>query len=316
MSRFKIFIFLLAVGIASSILASAYWYYTRVMGHEDLVQNQIQAMQGKKSALPDPGIRRFDDAVAMIKATNFEDGRKSLYQLLLSFPDTSKAAEARRIIGEMNMDMLFSKDDNVTGKDYIVQSGDSMTLIASKHKTTIECILRANGMLSDRLHPGDHLFVFPLEFELSVDVSAKTLSLFRTVAGTRYFFKEYHAVDLKVPPGMRVPAETTIRSKTAVLDGKTIAPTNAQFVAAEKTLVSLRAGFNIRGLPQAKPVAPKAVPAAVKPGSKAKSGAAETPASGAELLPAIPETGVFLAREDLEELYTIIRTGTKLIVVR
>jgi hypothetical protein len=33
-------------------------------------------------------------------------------------------------------------------------------------------------------------------------------------------------------------------------------------------------------------------------------------------LAGIPETGVFLAKEDIEELFTIIRTQTKLFVAR
>ncbi len=54
MSRFKILVFLLAVGIAGSVLAAAYWYYTRVLGHESLVQGQISKDAGEagQSARP------------------------------------------------------------------------------------------------------------------------------------------------------------------------------------------------------------------------------------------------------------------------
>ncbi len=67
-------------------------------------------MQGKQASLPDPGVRRFDEAMDLIKGTNYVEGRKSLYRLLDSFPETSVGPEARRIIGELNMDMLFSQE--------------------------------------------------------------------------------------------------------------------------------------------------------------------------------------------------------------
>lgn len=322
MSRFKILVFFLAVGIAGSVLAAAYWYYTRVLGHESLVQGQISKMQGKQASLPDPGVRRFDEAMEQIKGTNYVEGRKALYRLLDSFPETSVGPEARRIIGELNMDMLFSQESNPQRKDYIVQPGDSMGLIARKNQTSVECIMRANGMLSTNLQPGDHLFVFPLDFEIVVDLSAKTLQLWRGTREKGYFFKEYQALDVRLPPGMKAPAETVIQAKSAWNNGKAITSENPLFISSDKWLVGLKAGFNIRGMPKAKPLVDKtAASAQTSATGKAKSKSGPKAASKLvdvddDDLAGIPETGVFLAREDIEELFTIIRTQTKLFVAR
>ncbi|MEZ0388076.1 MAG: LysM peptidoglycan-binding domain-containing protein [Verrucomicrobium sp.] len=321
MSRFKIFVFLLAVGIAGSVLAGAYWFYTRVMGHESVVQGQIQQIQGHRKDLPDPGVRRFDEAMELIKASNLEDGRKALYRLLDAFPETSKGPEARRIIGEINMDRLFSPESNPLKKDYIVQPGEGMARIAQKNQTNIECIMRANGMLSTNLQPGDHLFVFPLEFEIVVDVSSKTVQLWRGTREKGYFFKEYQAIDLKLPTGMKVPAETHIKAKNAIHGGKPVTAENALFVVADKQLVANRNGFDLRGMPKAKPLTDKtAVPVTPAAKGKGKSSGKNNPAKNDavedDTLAGIPETGVFLAKEDIEELFTIIRTQTKLFVAR
>ncbi|WP_038168155.1 LysM peptidoglycan-binding domain-containing protein [Verrucomicrobium sp. BvORR106] len=322
MSRFKILVFLLAVGIAGSVLAAAYWYYTRVLGHESVVQGQIKNLQGKHTNLPDPGVRRFDEAMELINNSNYTEGRKALYRLLDSFPETTAGPEARRIIGELNMDMLFSQEANPQRKDYIVQPGDSMGRIANKNQTSVECIMRANGMLSTNLQPGDHLFVFPLDFEIVVDLSSKTVQLWRGTREKGYFFKEYQALEIRLPPGMKAPAETVIQAKSAWHNGKSVTSENPIFISADKWLVGHKTGFNVRGLPKAKPLVDKTTnPSQPTAANKGKSKGGSKAANKVvddddDDLAGIPETGVFLAREDIEELFTIVRTQTKLFVAR
>ncbi|RBP46165.1 LysM domain-containing protein [Roseimicrobium gellanilyticum] len=315
MSRFKIVIFLMAVGIAGSVIAAAYWYYTRVMGHDTKVQKEIKQLQTQKTALPDPGVRRFDKAVELLNENNFPEARAALAEMLKTFPDSSRAAEARRIIGEMNMDMLFSKEDNTARRDYIVQPGQGLLAIATKNQTTIECLLRANGLQSHRLQPGDKVSVFPLDFEILIDVSDKTLQL--KLKGTP--FKMYNAIDVKVPPGMRIPApELKISGKSAIYNGKPADSLSPDFMEADKSLTATKGNnnFMIRSLPRAKPAQPAATTAAAPPTKEQGGNRKQTGKKGAQPAadePALPElapTGLFLPREDIEELYTIIRQQT------
>jgi hypothetical protein len=316
MSRFKIVIFLMAVGIAGSVIAAAYWYYTRVMGHDTKVQGEIKELQAQKTTLPDPGVKRFDRAVELLKENNFSEARAALAEMLKTFPDSSRAGEARRIIGEMNMDMLFSKEDNTARRDYIVQPGQGLQAIATKNQTTIECLLRANGLQSHMLQPGDKVSVFPLDFEILIDVSEKTLDL--KLKGI--VFKQYNAVDVKVPPGMRVPApELKISGKSAIYHGKQVNALSPDFMDADKWLTATKGNnnFMIRALPRAKPAQPAPTAAAPASPSKEQSGnkkqSGKKGAQPAADEPALPEpapTGIFLAREDIEELYTIIRQQT------
>lgn len=316
MSRFKIVIFLMAVGIAGSVIAAAYWYYTRVMGHDTKVQKEIKQLQTQKAALPDPGVRRFDKAIELLNENNYSEARAALAEMLRTFPESSRASEARRIIGEMNMDMLFSREDNTARRDYIVQPGQGLQAIANKNQTTVECLLRANGLQSHMLQPGDKLSVFPLDFEILIDVSEKTLQL--KLKGI--VFKQYNGIDVKVPPGMRIPAsELKISSKSAIYNGKQVTALSPDFMEADKWLTATRGNnnFMIRSLPRAKPAKPAAVVDAKdqggnrKPGGKKGATAAEEPA-----LPEPTPTGIFLPREDVEELYTIIRHQTPVAIIR
>lgn len=316
MSRLKIIVFLMAVSVLAAIVATAWWFYIRVIAPDADLQTEITALHGKKAAPPDPGLKRFDKAVEHIQGSDVEAGRTALYELVRIFPESTRVTEAKRIIGEMNMDMLFSVDLNPLKKDYIVQPGDSLGLIARKQQTTIECILRANGLQSGMLQPGDHLMVFPLDFELVVDVSGRTLTLLRN----QRFFREYPALDVKLPPGTKVPFETKVSDKAAWVRGKRVSTLSADFMGADKWLVAEKANFNIRALPKARPV--EAAPALVKGRAAKGRTKAETLAGttvdddDVDVTAAMPVTGVFLPREDIEELFTIIRTQTPLKVVR
>lgn len=320
MNRLKIIVFLIAVGILGSVVGTAWWFYSRVMGHDSKLHSQIQAMQGQKgSGLPDPGIRRFDKAVENIRANDIEGGRTALYELVRTFPSSGRVSEAKRIIGEMNMDMLLNPEVNPLKKDYIVQPGDSLLRIAGKNQTTIECLIRTNGLQSSLLQPGDHLAVFPLDFEIIVTISGKKLTLLRNDR----FFKEYEALDVRLPPATRVPFETKVNEKAAWVGGRRVQSTSADFHNADKWISTEKGGFTIRPLPKAKPVLPKAVPVSTPAkGTKGQKNRGAVLAGTTveddevDATAGVPETGAFLTNEDVEELFTIIRTKTSVKVVR
>lgn len=329
MNKVKIIVFFLAVGLAGTMITYAYLSYTRVVNTDNKLTAEIHVMQVNKKELPDPGIKRFEAAVEQIRTGDKDGGRDALYEMLRQFPASKCGPEAKRIIGELNMDTLFSVDENPLKKGYIVQPGDSLGLIARKNQTTIECILRANSMLSMGLQPGDNLIVLPLEFEMIVDISAKTVTILRN----QRFFKEYQTLDVKLPVGMKAPTEITISDKAAWVRGKRVLSTDSEFMSADKWLLCSKPGFNIRAQAQAKPVddtihvvAPAKTPAktpappknapAKKPEPAKSSVAAAAENDDHDATANVPQTGVFLAREDAEELFTLIRTQTPVKVLR
>src|SRR3954465_13155947 len=122
MSRFKIIVFLMAMGVLAAILATAYWFSSRVIAPDAAAASQVTKMHEKGAPPADPGIKRFDKAAELIQDGDLDGGRSALYELVRAFPESSRVSEAKRIIGEINMDMLFSAD-NPLKKDYIVQPG-------------------------------------------------------------------------------------------------------------------------------------------------------------------------------------------------
>jgi len=308
-TQLKLLLFLIVLGITLGCMATAYYIYDKVLKPEKAIQDQMAGM--KKVDMPriDPGAKRFEVAVEQIKQGRIMEGREALYKMLQQFPDSATCSEAKRIIGEINLDELYSINQKAGKKDYIVQPGDSLALIASRQGTNMDMIVRLNGLMGITLQPGDHLTLVPLDFSVVVDVSNKTVTLRRKVGDKEYFFKEYSATDLRLPPGIKVPFETEVRGKSAVADGKSVLSTDPRYVDAEKWLPGSKPGVVLRTPPVAKAIP---VPA---PASEAKSKKAAT-GPALDMIEIAPETGVFLDRADLEELFALVRNGSKLYFIR
>lgn len=290
--QLKLFLFLITLGILISCVAAGWWIYTNVIKRDAVISKEIAASHDPKRPAPDPGARRFEAAVELIKDSKTEEAREALYKLLQNFPRSRTCEEAKRIIGEMNMDALYRLDASGGKRDYIVQPRDSLLAIAGRNHTTMEALARINSLGTINLQPGEHLFVIPMVFDLAVDVSEKKLTLLRD----GHFFKQYPVIAIKLPPGMKVPTDLEISSKSAFFDNKPANPVTAEFVRAEKRLMASKsaatAGLVIRTPPVAKPVTSK-----------------QTEPSDDDTVTST--TGLFIAREDLEEIYPILRKGSK-----
>ncbi|HEY1050090.1 MAG TPA: LysM peptidoglycan-binding domain-containing protein, partial [Prosthecobacter sp.] len=199
-----------------------------------------------------------------------------------------------------------------------VQPGNTLLGIATKHDTTVDSIVRMNGLMSTMLQPGDHLTIIPMDFHLVVDVSSKEIILMRKVGEKQYPFKFYQAKDIRLPPGTRVPLETKLAGKNASIDGKTVPSTDSNYAAAEKWISAQKPGIVIRTPPE--PHVPKALPVESATGSNKdkgkKSGKTAKGRSPDPMPPPPPsvdsETGIFLPREDIEEIFALVRTGSTL----
>lgn len=311
-TQIKLLIFLITVGLVAGTLAMGYWVYMNILLKESQVEQDIASMKAKDRPRVDPGIRRFEAAVELIHQGKIDDGRDALYKLCQQFPDSKTCAEAMRIIGEINMDQLYSANSTAGKKDYIVQPGNSLNSIATKFDTTVDSIIRSSGLMSFNLHPGDHLTIIPMDFHLGVSISKKQVMLLRKVGDKEYLFKVYNAKDIRLPPGMRLPVEMTIAGKNSIFDGKPVVSTDPNYVDAEKWFAGTKSGISLRTPPvaRAQPIEePKALATASKKSAPPAAMPAPAPAPTAE-------TGIFLAREDIEELFALVRKGSKLSLVR
>lgn len=296
-AQFKILVYLVVLGLTLGSMALAYYIYMKVLSPEERLREELSRIRRTELPKIDPGLKRFDAAAALLKEGRFNEARETLFRIVQQFPESAAAPEAKRIIGEINMDELFSREPVPGKRDYIVQPGDSLALIASRQNTTMDLLIRLNGLMGATLHPGDHLTVLPVSFNLVVDASAKTVTLRRVAGEKEVFFKEYQAADLRLPAGMKLPAEMEIKGKSAMLDGRAVLSTDPRYAEADKWLPGSRAGVVLRTPPPPEPAPP--------PGP-----------DGRQAPPPAPPPGIFLSSEDLEEMFALVRNGSKLYLIR
>lgn len=103
---------------------------------------------------------------------------KQLYQQVLQQSSNSElASTAQQRLSQINMRMILSPTTSPDALTYVVLPGDTLSKISKQFHTTIQLIKSANGLLSDRIVPGQRLKVVKANFSVIVDKSQNTLTL-------------------------------------------------------------------------------------------------------------------------------------------
>ena len=160
------------------------------------------------------------------------------------YPSSPSASEARRILGELNLDDLLSTEVMEGKVMYKVKSGDNFTRIAQSHDTTLDCIMHMNGLQRmDKLFPGDELVLLPLNFNIKIDVPRKLLSLYREGR----LLKSYELLHAKAREGSG-ELRSKIGQKIGLLaSGGSVSPVKFEsYRNARKVLVLDHRGLQVR----------------------------------------------------------------------
>ena len=270
---------LAAVAVLAVLLLVAYLlHWIREDIGKPVLENSVLAEKLEPKNLPDvePGSIVFQDAVELLATGNLEEAEEKLLFIVNYYPAANAADEARRIVGEMNLDRLLSTDQMEGKEKYVVKRGDSYLAIASRHDTTLDCIMHLNDLQrTDRLHPGDELILMALDFSLTVDVARERLSLWKDGR----FVKAYPLLAVRVGDGSREVLRTTVKNKSGEVAGRAYPPASLQYRNADK-VISLAAGrLFLREMP------------------------GEAPESLGR--------GFYLSEADMEELALVLRVGNE-----
>ncbi len=193
----------------------------------------------------DPGMKVFEKARECIAVGDLVNARDRLRTVVSIYPRSKAAPEARRIVGEMNLDEVLSGANAENKKVYQVVRGDSYFGIAAKHETNLDMIMYLNGLMDlGSLQPGDELMVMPLNFRLRVEPKREALSLW----DEGVFIKEYPLQAVVGAPGG--DQKTKIAKKTAVREGRAYTQASAGYRGASKVLTVERMPLVIAAMPE------------------------------------------------------------------
>ena len=273
---------LLALAVLTVTVLGAFYMYRENMQPEQERKKEITSLMKHQGPKIDPGKKIHDQAMQLIRNREMDAARQRLTEITDVYRDSERYAQARAVLGEMNMDRLFARTPMPGKLEYPVANKDRLNALATKFRTTIAYIQRVNNLVGTVIHPGDRLIVYPLDFEVEVELENKRL----TVMKDGRFFKDYSIVGHHLPfPNLS--KETTIAEVYGWQSDKKIRPDSDQYPGAQKWVQTAGRGSRSGIIFCPEPPAP---------------------AAGAQPSPA----GIYLSAEDMQELSTILRPGIPL----
>lgn len=278
-AQLKIFAAVVALTILAGTVIGGFYVWEKIFKPEIENKQELRAVLTNPASKSDPGRNVFSEAMDLTRGNELEAAKDKLRQLIKIYRDSENFADARRVLGEMNMDRLFSRSPMPGKLEFTVSAKDAgLDPIANKNRTTIPFLRRINNLSGTVIHPGDRLILYPLDFVLEVRLGARTVTL--TQHGE--FFKDYQIVQVNLAPGTRAPAATYISNKAASIGDKAVRDSDPRYSMARKLLQTASSGSRAGII---------FCPAPKKKGDDAPN-------------------GIYLDESDIEELCTITRLRT------
>ncbi|MCK4881421.1 MAG: L,D-transpeptidase family protein [Candidatus Omnitrophica bacterium] len=124
------------------------------------------------------GNELYDQASGLKKDGEIVQAKEAYQKILTDYPDVGNVEKVQKELEALNMELLFSKTP-VPGKTVVheIQSGDTLGGLASKYGTTIDLIKRSNNLSSDVIRIGQKLRIWTEMFNIFVDKSQNILIL-------------------------------------------------------------------------------------------------------------------------------------------
>ena len=302
--------FFALVVMCVGVFAAAYFYKHYVEPEREIVREieEVKSLPPReRSAAPDLGKRQFSKAVEFLEEGELLAAREQMYYIMEHYSDSATYPEAKRLVGEINLDLLFSEIPIEGKTEHVVKSGDLLSLIARDYKCTINYIMRASGrtVITDRINIGERLTVYPLDqFSMVIDKSDQAIRIERDGR----LFKEYAVTRLALPSMVRVPASGQISNLSAWGDKGNLQFDDIDYLGAPKGISTSKKGLMIRS-------SREHVKVASSGGTDGDGGGGTAASGGGSAASGSSGYGVMVAQEDMEELFAYIRPGTPIRLV-
>jgi LysM repeat protein len=230
--------------------------------------------------LPDISLPEFQAATQLRQEGKLTEARDALIGLIQKYPNGQHVQEAKDLLGETNVAILLSRYPSPEKTEYVVKSGDVLAKIARKLKTTPEIIMRMNNLSGTMLHIGEHLLISHPDFSIVIQRKASLVVLLNHGA----FFKQYHVREPKLPPKQPAKISAKVAETMAWKDGKRVGIGSKEYAASTRWIrVAGAAAYTLYSVPDS-----------------AHPNLDQPP----------PPVGLGLEASDIEELSSLVKSGT------
>lgn len=190
------------------------------LGEASSIEGLKAEVAGASTSEEETGELIFAEARDLIATSELTSARPKLVQIVNFYPQTRSASEARRILGEMNLDAELALSDTSNKEVHKVVRGDSFISIAQKYDTTLDMLMFLNGLNSLRgLQPDDELVVMPLNYRLIIKPDAEVIELWKGEDFIKDYIIEAMGSDL-----LWRRKRSSISGKSGYLDGRRVLP--------------------------------------------------------------------------------------------
>jgi len=230
-----LFLLLLAVIIFGG---AAFFSYDLFVKPERKIQ-QEKSGEIPVEPVPDVSLPDFQAAAKMRQEGKLIETRDALLTLLQKFPTGQHVEEAKDLLGQVNVEMLFTDYRSPEKQEYIVRSGDVLARIANKTKTTPELIMRTNNLTNPMLRVGQRLLISHPDFSIFIQRKAQTVILLNH----GNFFKRYHVKVVKLSAKQPPRITTRVAEVMAWKGGKRVGFGTKEWVGSTRWVRLAQPGY-------------------------------------------------------------------------
>jgi hypothetical protein len=230
-----LFVLLLAVVIFGG---AAFFSYDLFVKPERKIQ-QEKSGEIPVEPVPDVSLPEFQAAAKLRQEGKLIEARDALVAVLQRFPNGQHIEEAKDLLGQVNIEMLFSDYRSPEKEEYVVRSGDVLAKIAAKTKTTPELILRTNNLTNSMLRVGQHLLISRPDFSIFIQRKAQTVVLLNH----GQFFKRYHIKTVRVSAKQPPRISTRVAEVLAWKNGRRVGFGTKEYVGSTRWIRLAQPGY-------------------------------------------------------------------------
>ncbi len=218
----------------------------------DLFVKPERKIQQEKSGeipvepLPDVSLPDFQAAAKLRQEGKLIEARDALLALLQKFPTGQHVEEAKDLLGQVNVEMLFTDYRSPEKQEYVVRSGDVLAKIANKTKTTPELIMRTNNLTNPMLRVGQRLLISHPDFSIFIQRKAQTVILLNH----GNFFKRYHVKVVKLSAKQPPRITTRVAEVMAWKGGKRVGFGTKEWVGSTRWVRLAQPGYFLFAVPE------------------------------------------------------------------
>ena len=138
----------------------------------------VEVVVEKNVPVLDPGEQYYAGARDHVLAGRLAEAKERLGVIVANHPRSVRAAEARRMLTEINLDELLSAKMGEGKLVHCVRPGETYAEIAKLYRSDLDCLLHLNSIVDPtKIRVGQNLVVLPLDFHFVLEVDRKVISM-------------------------------------------------------------------------------------------------------------------------------------------